>query len=1006
MRAAWQTNVHASGRAPSHVNPSQFPPVGSSFHQHGGGGGHHHGPGQHHHGNGGGSGNRDKLINSTALDRVMAMLDGFEEDLDCPICCEEMDVSDLNFKPCPCGYQICRFCYNHIKDELNNRCPACRQPYDDATVEFKPIKPEELKRVQAAQKLRDKRRKEEQLVFQAKQNVKVRQRTQVLIQGMTTKIANEDTAAQLRGSDHFGKHGRVVRLVMAKRVGTVSGHVHPLFQPVNIFVTYRTPHEAANCISNVDGSMTEDGDRLRAAWAVTGYCPTFLRGGKCHNENCLQAHEYGEEVDSNGVLSKDDNLFADAETPRPKSGTPAARKIDVTLPAAASWASKDGKPPSPAVPIILNESMPPLSANIKLPPPPQQPKVQSKPPAQPTPTKPSTQSRLTKAEAKAAVNAAAGLPVDSPRKATASPAAPEDVALTTEDAEATTEPQASTSKAPLQPSSIVPANGNVGGGGEFVTRPQPVQDEFPSIGFGFDEGFSFSFDLPASVATSKGKSKAFFDTTDDGRVDGAAAPPVVNLGPSNQRETLSNGADPMAALFPPPLAPTYHGSFDPFAEASSTGDSIGQGVFADIHSASSSPPTSAGGSDERRGSRFGFARRESSHAPQPPSSSLRAADLSQAMLRGTFSSSGSSGGRQSPNVGATSSPFAPPGIAVPGRTPSNNNSSSNALFALLSGGGVAGNKLSNAENGDSLQHAVPSVSSSLWSTGTTTGAFSAAPNYPPGILRAFSSPQASATSSPQLSPRARANLSINGAPDLANSSSSTAGPPGINGHAASGMTRVASGSNMPPGLSLNGRGAQPIPTASFPLPPPAPRSANNQAGTVVGKDDLLALIAKAQQTSKSKTQASQPEPHPFFSDPAILNARLASVSPSVSHSSPSPALQALQQQFAQLSHGGAGGGGGGGGIVGVNGIQSLPGTAGGAAFLSLDSAPLSSSNVFRPFEQQQQQQQHLFTGVAGVGGAGAASGPPGYNNLPPPPGMMRQAYPGGPLAPLGVGRRN
>ncbi|KAK4051424.1 transcriptional repressor general negative regulator of transcription subunit 4 [Microbotryomycetes sp. JL201] len=948
MRAAWQTNVgaHAGAhRASSHVNHAQFPPVGQHPH-------HSH----QHHGHGSHSA-RDKLINSTALDRVMAMLDGFEEDLDCPICCEEMDVSDLNFKPCPCGYQICRFCYSHIKDELNNRCPACRSPYDEATVDFKPIKPEELKRVQAAQKLRDKRRKEEQLVFQAKANVKVRHRTQVLVQGMTTKLANEDTAAQLKGSDHFGKHGRVVRLVMAKRVGTVSGHVHPLYQPVNIFVTYRTSHEAANCIANVDGSTTEDGHKLRAAWAVTGYCPTFLRGGKCHNESCLQAHEYGEEVDSNGVLSKDDNLFADADTPRPRSGAMAPRKVDVTLPAAASWASKDGKPTQPPTHIILNESMPPLSANIKAPPPPQQPKAAPKPAAQPTPTKPSSQSRLTKAEAKAAVNAAAGLPVESPRKAAAQPASEE--SSTTESAEIVEEPQASTSSAAL--SSTLPA------AGDFFTRPpqpQPVQDEFPSIGFGFDEGFSFSFDLPVTVATSKGKSKAFLDSADDGRVDGPA--PIVNLGPSSQREPLSNVSDPMAALFPPPLAPTYHGSFDPFAEASSTADRFGHGVFGDVHSASSSPPTSAGGSDERRGSRFGFARRESSHTP-----SLRAGDLSQAMLRGTFSSSGSSAGRQSPSVANTTSSFAPPGIAVPSRTPSANNS--NALFALLSGGGTK-----TAENGDSMHS---SVSSSLWSTGTTNGAFSAAPNFPPGILRAFSSPQASATSSPQLSPRARANLSMNGS-DLPSSS----GPPGINGHTASGMTRVASGSSMPPGLSLT-RGA-PIPTASFPLPPPAPKP-SNQAGTVVGKDDLLALIAKAQQTSNSKSQAFQPDSHPFFSDPAILNARLASVSPSVSHSSPSPALQALQQQFAQLSHAG-----------GVNGIQAPAGPGTGAAFHSLDSAPLSSPNLFRPFEQQQsqqQQQQQMYTSGA----------PPGYS-LPPPPGMMRQPFPGGP--PMGtqglVGRRS
>lgn len=98
--------------------------------------------------------------------------------MDCPLCLEEMDISDLNFKPCACGYQvrllascgrparleeprvltepiplpvrppscgaqICRFCYHHIKENLNGRCPACRAPYDDTTVEFKAIKPDE-----------------------------------------------------------------------------------------------------------------------------------------------------------------------------------------------------------------------------------------------------------------------------------------------------------------------------------------------------------------------------------------------------------------------------------------------------------------------------------------------------------------------------------------------------------------------------------------------------------------------------------------------------------------------------------------------------------------------------------------------------------------------------------------------------------------------------------------------------------------------------------------------
>lgn len=25
-----------------------------------------------------------------------------------PLCIEEFDLSDKNFKPCPCGYQVCR----------------------------------------------------------------------------------------------------------------------------------------------------------------------------------------------------------------------------------------------------------------------------------------------------------------------------------------------------------------------------------------------------------------------------------------------------------------------------------------------------------------------------------------------------------------------------------------------------------------------------------------------------------------------------------------------------------------------------------------------------------------------------------------------------------------------------------------------------------------------------------------------------------------------------------
>lgn len=56
---------------------------------------------------------------------------------------EDMDVTDKNFRPCKCGYQICLFCYRHIKDDLNGLCPACRTPYDEANVTFVTPDPQE-----------------------------------------------------------------------------------------------------------------------------------------------------------------------------------------------------------------------------------------------------------------------------------------------------------------------------------------------------------------------------------------------------------------------------------------------------------------------------------------------------------------------------------------------------------------------------------------------------------------------------------------------------------------------------------------------------------------------------------------------------------------------------------------------------------------------------------------------------------------------------------------------
>ncbi|KAL9239566.1 hypothetical protein vseg_013875 [Gypsophila vaccaria] len=46
----------------------------------------------------------------------------------CPICCEDLDLTDSHFLPCPCGFHLCLFCHKRILEE-DSRCPGCRKPY-------------------------------------------------------------------------------------------------------------------------------------------------------------------------------------------------------------------------------------------------------------------------------------------------------------------------------------------------------------------------------------------------------------------------------------------------------------------------------------------------------------------------------------------------------------------------------------------------------------------------------------------------------------------------------------------------------------------------------------------------------------------------------------------------------------------------------------------------------------------------------------------------------------
>ena len=83
------------------------------------------------------------------------------EALECPLCAEQLDATELCLRLCECDYKICLFCYQRLVDDAAAekssgggggagsggvgqqgsssssapRCPNCRTPYDTARID-------------------------------------------------------------------------------------------------------------------------------------------------------------------------------------------------------------------------------------------------------------------------------------------------------------------------------------------------------------------------------------------------------------------------------------------------------------------------------------------------------------------------------------------------------------------------------------------------------------------------------------------------------------------------------------------------------------------------------------------------------------------------------------------------------------------------------------------------------------------------------------------------------
>ncbi|KAI8910941.1 RING/Ubox like zinc-binding domain-containing protein [Gorgonomyces haynaldii] len=275
-----------------------------------------------------------------------------EEDLECPLCMEEIDITDKYFKPCPCGYQVCRFCWNHIKENLNGLCPACRRPYSDENIEFKAVSPEELSRIKNAKKKKEREKREQDLAARRQlANVRVVQKNLVYVLGLPLKLATEET---LRSHDYFGQYGKINKIVVNRKAPIAQG------QPPNtgVYITFARKEDATRAIENVDGSVCE-GRVIRATFGTTKYCSYYLKNQPCQNVGCQFLHETGEEADTFG---KDELMYPKMGNHRERQMKPnifpskATDKEENVLPATASWARSGSNKQFPSLSQMNSQS--------------------------------------------------------------------------------------------------------------------------------------------------------------------------------------------------------------------------------------------------------------------------------------------------------------------------------------------------------------------------------------------------------------------------------------------------------------------------------------------------------------------------------------------------------------------------------------------------------------------------------------------------------------------------
>ncbi|KDR15329.1 CCR4-NOT transcription complex subunit 4 [Zootermopsis nevadensis] len=211
-----------------------------------------------------------------------------EEPVECPLCMEPLEVDDLTFFPCTCGYQICRFCWHRIRTDENGLCPACRKAYPENPADFRPLSREDVAHLKTQKRQKYQQRKQK-IILNRKHlaNVRVVQHNLVFVVGLPSRLADAEV---LKKHEYFGKFGKIQKLVINQST-SYAGSQGP---SASAYVTYQKPDDALRAIQAV-GNIVVDGRTIRSSLGTTKYCSYFLKNQMCPKADCMYLHEIGDD---------------------------------------------------------------------------------------------------------------------------------------------------------------------------------------------------------------------------------------------------------------------------------------------------------------------------------------------------------------------------------------------------------------------------------------------------------------------------------------------------------------------------------------------------------------------------------------------------------------------------------------------------------------------------------------------------------------------------------------